>query len=159
MARYRFILEKQGKRTDIFEAVVAAGCNSIVQLDLRYKALETYIAGSGDILKLSEPLSRCKNISKGRIFGKVDEKLLKDDAELKLYEVLVQKETAIKNYLDSKSFDSVIAGLADFAESINYFFEKVLVMDNDEAIKQNRLNLVKSCTELYYLFADFSKIS
>ena len=52
----------------------------------------------------------------------------------------------------------MIAELAGFAGSINYFFEKVLVMDKDEAIKQNRLNLVKSCTELYYLFADFSKI-
>jgi glycyl-tRNA synthetase beta chain len=159
MARYRFILEKQGKRTDIFESVVSAGCNSIIQLDLRYKALETYIISSGDVLKLSEPLSRCKNITKsGRKFGKIDEKLLKEDAEIKLYGVLVQKETNLKKLMDSKSFDTVITELADFAGSINYFFEKVLVMDKDEAIKQNRLNLVKSCTELYYLFADFSKI-
>jgi glycyl-tRNA synthetase beta chain len=159
MARYRFMLEKQGKRTDIFEAVVSAGCNSMTQLDLRYKALETYIAGSGDVLKLSEPLTRCKNIIKGRQFGKVDAKLLKDDAELMLYETLTQKEKVLKNHMASKSFDSAIAELASFADSINYFFEKVLVMDNDEGIKQNRLNLIKSCTELYYLFADFSKIS
>ena len=158
MARYRFRLEKQGKRTDIFEAVAAAGCNSITHLDLRYKAMETYIAGSGDVLKLSEPLTRCKNILKGRQFGKVDIKLLKDDAELKLYEMLSKREKIIKAHLASKSFDMVIAELAGFADSINYFFEKVLVMDKDEAIKQNRLNLVKSCTELYYLFADFSKI-
>lgn len=159
MARYRFMLEKQGKSTDIFEAVVSAGCNSITQLDLRYKALETYITDSGDVLKLSEPLTRCKNITKGsRQFGEVDIKLLKDDAELKLYEVLVQKERTIKAHIASKSFDNVIAELAGFAGGINYFFEKVLVMDKDEAIKQNRLNLVKSCTELYYLFADFSKI-
>ncbi len=159
MARYRFMLEKQGKKTDIFEAVVAAGCNSIIQLDLRYKALETYITDSGDVLKLSEPLTRCKNITKGgRKFGKVDEKLLKDEAELILYKALVQKEKTIKSLVVSKRFDIVIAELAGFAGSINYFFEKVLVMDRDEAIKQNRLNLVKSCTELYYLFADFSKI-
>ena len=159
MARYRFMLEKQGKKTDIFEAVVAAGCNSIIQLDLRYKALETYITDSGDVLKLSEPLTRCKNITKGgRKFGKVDEKLLKDEAELILYKALVQKEKTIKSLVVSKRFDIVIAELAGFAGSINYFFEKVLVMDKDEAIKQNRLNLVKSCTELYYLFADFSKI-
>ena len=60
MARYRFILEKQGKRTDIFEAIVAAGCNSIIQLDLRYKALETYITDSGDVLKFSEPCQDVK---------------------------------------------------------------------------------------------------
>jgi glycyl-tRNA synthetase beta chain len=159
MARYRFILEKQGKRTDIFEAVVSSGCNSIIQLDLRYKALETYIMDSGDVLKLSEPLSRCKNITKvGRKFGEIDEKLLKEDAELKLYKALAQKGKTLKTLMVSKSFDAVIKELADFAGYINYFFEKVLVMDRDEAIKQNRLNLVKSCTELYYLFADFSKI-
>jgi glycyl-tRNA synthetase beta chain len=159
MARYRFMLEKQGKRTDIFEAVVSAGCNSIIQLDLRYKALETYITDSGDIIKLSEPLSRCKNITKGgKTFGKIDEKLLKEDAELKLYRELVQKEETIKALMASKSFGAVIAELAGFAGSINYFFEKVLVMDRDETIKQNRLNLVKNCTELYYIFADFSKI-
>jgi glycyl-tRNA synthetase beta chain len=160
MARYRFMLEKQGKRTDIFESVISAGCNSITQLDLRYKALETYVTGSGDILKLSEPLSRCKNITKGgRQSGKVDIKLLKDDAELKLYEALVQKKKTIKTHLALKSFDRVIAELEGFAGSINYFFEKVLVMDKEDDIKQNRLNLVKSCSELYYLFADFSKIS
>jgi glycyl-tRNA synthetase beta chain len=159
MARYRFMLEKQGKRTDIFESIVSAGCNSIIQLDLRYKALETYIIGSGDVSKLSEPLTRCKNITKDcRKFGKIDEKLFIEDAELKLYGALVQKETTLKNLMASKSFDTVITELADFAGSINYFFEKVLVMDKDEAIKQNRLNLVKSCTEIYYLFADFSKI-
>lgn len=158
MARYRFILEKQGKRSDIFDAIVAAGCNSLIQLDLRYKAMEAFIAGAGDILKLSEPLARCKNITKGRHFDRVDEKLLKDDVELKLYATLVQKEKAVRTYAASKSFDMVIEELYGFADSINYFFEKILVMDKDENIKQNRLNLVNGCAELYYLFADFSRI-
>jgi glycyl-tRNA synthetase, tetrameric type, beta subunit len=158
MARYRFRLEKQNKRTDVFEAVMEAGCNSITQLDLRYKALETYIINYSDILKLSEPLTRCKNIIKGRQFGKVDERFLKEDAELKLYKALLQKEKTIKDLAALKSFDRVIVELAGFADSINYFFDKVLVMDKDEDVRQNRLNLVKSCTELYYLLADFSKI-
>ena len=103
-------------------------------------------------------LEEYKKNHKTAFLAEMYEKLLKDEAELKLYEMLAQKEKTLKPLMASKSFDIVITELAGFAGSINYFFEKVLVMDKDEAIKQNRLNLVKSCTELYYLFADFSKI-
>jgi glycyl-tRNA synthetase beta chain len=44
-------------------------------------------------------------------------------------------------------------------EPVNLFFDKVLIMDKDEAVKQNRLSLIKTIQSLGLQIADFSKLS
>jgi glycyl-tRNA synthetase beta chain len=48
--------------------------------------------------------------------------------------------------------------LVSFKETIDNYFEKVFVMDNDEAIKNNRLGALKLIKDMFLTFADFSKI-
>jgi len=157
-ARYRFRLEKQNKRTDIFDAVIETGCYSVVDFDLRCKAVEQYLE-KAKIERLSEPLVRCKNIIKGKNFSQVDKNLLKEETELKLHNQAVLIRDKIKIFTDTRKYNDALLLLVEFGSLINEFFDKVLVMDRDEAVRQNRINLVKDCTDLYYLFADFSKIS
>jgi glycyl-tRNA synthetase beta chain len=156
-ARYRFRLEKQNKRTDIFNAVIEVGCFSIVDFDLRYKAIAEYLTKE-KTESLSEPLIRCKNIIKGKDFSQVDEKLLREEAEIELYNQLVQRRKKINKDISNRKYSDAILRLADFKNLIDEFFDRVLVMDKNDAIRANRINLVKSCVDLYYLFADFSKI-
>jgi len=157
-ARYRFRLEKEGKRTDIFESIRGAGYSSIIDIDLRYKALISYIEDGGDMALLAEPLIRCKNIIKGRSFGKFRTDCLKEEAEIMLYKELAGREKQVKGFISERKFRQSLAAFAGMGVFINDFFDKVLVMDKNEEVRQNRINLVKLCTDFYLLYADFSKI-
>ncbi|MBM3706438.1 MAG: glycine--tRNA ligase subunit beta, partial [Actinobacteria bacterium] len=157
-ARYRSRLEKASRRTDLFDAVRETGCSSIRELDLRYRSLEDYIRARKSILALSEPLTRCKNIIKGKTFSDISRTLLKDDAEISLFETLLEKEKLLSEYLKENRFDEALQELEDFAGSVNLFFDRVLVMEKDENIRSNRINIIHRCTQLYYNIADFSRI-
>lgn len=158
IARFRFLLGKKGKRLDILESILGSGCSSILDIDLRYNAIEKFI-GNKDVKKISLPMIRCRNIIGKEKFGEVEEKLLVEEYEKKLFLSLNMKETAIKNLMRKKDYSSVLAELNDFGEIVDLFFDKVLVMDKDKKIRSNRINLIKKSVDLYLLLADFSKLS
>ncbi|MDI9596444.1 MAG: DALR anticodon-binding domain-containing protein, partial [Atribacterota bacterium] len=65
----------------------------------------------------------------------------------------------IKNALDKKNYREIFDTLESITESIDIFFDNVLVMDKDEEIKKNRLALLKNITDMYCVVADLSKIA
>ncbi len=158
LARYRFRLEKNQRRTDLFDAVIGAGHTFIVDIDARYNSLEEYLTASKDISAISEPLVRCKNIIKGKRFSGIIEDYLIEPDEKNLFKILVKKDRIVNKLLKDKKFDQILLELESLGTHINSFFDKVLVIDNDENIRNNRINLVKYCTDLYYLYADFSVV-
>ncbi|MDZ7838786.1 MAG: glycine--tRNA ligase subunit beta [Actinomycetota bacterium] len=95
LARYRFKLEKEGKRLDILEAVAAAGTWSVTDMDLRYRALEKFM-GQHDIELIANPMIRCKNIIKGEEIAKVDAGRFKEQGERTLYEAVVKVKELVK---------------------------------------------------------------
>ena len=157
IARYRFLLEKKGKRLDILEAILAAGCCSLMDIDLRYKSIEDFVK-KDDIETISTPMIRCKNIIKGKSFSKVEADLLSERYEKKLFSTAAKKRNAIVDYIEKKDYYSALIELSRFRETVDIFFDEVLVMDEDEKIRANRINLVKEAMDLYLLVADFSKL-
>ncbi len=157
ITRYRFLLEKKGKRLDILESVLGSGCSSISDIDLRYKAVDKFMAEQ-DIKKISLPMIRCKNIVNGKECGKVDAGLFKGKYEKELFSHTSKKETIIKNLILKKDHNAVLTELKTFGEVVDLFFDKVLVMDEDKTIRANRINLVKRAADIYLMLADFSKI-
>lgn len=157
VTRYRFILEKKGKRLDILESVLGSGCCSVLDMDLRYKAVDKFIAEQ-DIKKISLPMIRCKNIVNRKKCGRVDAGLLKGKYEKELFLHMSKKETIIKKLILKKDYGSALTELKPFGEVVDLFFDKVLVMDEDKTIRTNRINLVKEVADIYLMLADFSKI-
>ena len=65
----------------------------------------------------------------------------------------------LKNdFIEKKSFSPAYENIASFKGEIDKYFEKVLVMDKDEIKKNNRLNMLFEIKEVFYQFADFSKL-
>ena len=159
MARYRFRLERSSKRLDLFDSIISARCYSIVEIERRYRALEDYVRNKDIIKNISEPFIRCKNIIKGRKFSEINPEYLVEDSEKKLHQALEKKRKAIHKSLGEGNHDSALAELDDFAGYVNSFFDDVLVMDEDEKLRINRINIVKGCADLYLLLSDFSKIN
>ncbi len=158
IARYRFLLEKKGKRLDILESILGSGCCSILDIDLRYKAIEEFI-GSEDIKKISFPMIRCKNIIDKKEFEEVDGELLEEEYEKRLFSSVNKKEKAIKDLMCKRDYASVLAELYEFGEIVDLFFDKVLVMDKDKKVRSNRVNLIKKAVDLYLILADFSRLT
>jgi len=156
--RYRFMLERDGKRTDLFDAIKAAGDFKVLGVDKKYKTLLSFAENNNILQMLSEPMTRCKNIIKGKEIIPVDSSLFIENEEKKLFEIMLLKENAVTELLKRFRYEEALAELAGFAGSINIFFDRVLVMDKDVKVRDNRIGLIHRCSALYMLFADFSKI-
>jgi glycyl-tRNA synthetase beta chain len=61
--------------------------------------------------------------------------------------------------LDKGLFEQALFDIASLRDSVDVFFDGVLVMAEDSSIRNNRLSLLKQIEKLFGLFADFSKIS
>jgi len=85
--------------------------------------------------------------------------LFKEISEKELYEEALLKEEKIKKNNSEGSFDKSLLELVDFRRKVDNFFDKVLIMDKIEEVKNNRLNLVNKVYGIYLMIADFSKIT
>jgi len=157
LARYRFRLEKEGKRLDIMEAVAATGVFSVVDMDNRYRALQKFIEEQ-HIELIANPMIRCQNIIKGGQAGQIAAGLLKEEGERQLYLSIQDMEDKFLGLKKEKDYFSMLEELKNFGRAVDNFFDQVLVMDQDEDIKNNRISLVKSARDLYLNVADFSKL-
>ena len=103
-------------------------------------------------------MTRCRNIIGKKEFGEVNEKLLAEEYEKKLFSSIEKKKSRIKDLAAKKYYTSVLIELAELGAAVDQFFDKVLVMDKDEKIRTNRINLIKKTVDLYMTMADFSKL-
>ena len=94
-------------------------------------------------VELVQAFTRMYNLVKDVTYTSVDESLLKEDAERALYEAATKASEASIDAWDKNDYDAVVAVPATLVPAINKFFEDVMVMDKDEAIKANRLQLVR----------------
>lgn len=98
-----------------------------------------------------ENANRIVRILKDNSFDTIDESLFNTDEERNLY-------TAVSAIKETESYDEYLSQLVGLNSKIDAFFEKVLVMDKDEAVKNNRIALLSVLRRYYEKVADFSKI-
>jgi len=94
-----------------------------------------------------------------RIAEAVDPALLKEEAEIKLFSAVNQAEKEAGEAIRKQDFSAAMTALAALREPIDSFFEKVLVNDEKDSIRANRLALLQRIREATGRVADFSKIA
>lgn len=119
---------------------------------MKYKAEDSYSA-------FLLVLKRINNIAPKGDMPSVDSSLLVNDAEKLLFEETESLAPKINSLVKKHLYYDAIKVLEELIAPINKFFDKVLIMDKDEKIKQNRLSLLKSIHQLALQIADFSKLS
>ncbi len=103
-----------------------------------------------DFNRLAESSNRISRILKNDFDGQVNPSLFTCDAEINLYE-------SIKHIKDT-TYELLFAGLKETNIYVEKFFEDVLVMDENESIKNNRLTMLSMLNKKYKLIADFSAL-
>ncbi len=103
-------------------------------------------------------IKRVKNIIPDTTLPALNPTLLSDEPEKKLYEKLDEIKTVIERLLKEDGYYDALKALSSMTDSINNFFDHVLVMDKQEEIKLNRLALLRNIWATASSIADFSKL-
>jgi glycyl-tRNA synthetase beta chain len=114
-------------------------------------------AGDYDAFLLA--LKRINNIAAKGAVPAVNEALFVQDEEKSLFHETESRAETVNGLIKEHLYYDAVKVLQELTEPINRFFDKVLIMDKNEEIKQNRLSLLKNLQQLTLQIADFSKLS
>lgn len=109
-------------------------------------------------VELVQAYTRMYNLVKDMEYTGVNSDLLKEDAEKELFEAASKASEASLAAWEAGDYAAVVAVPATLVPTINQFFEDVMVMDKDEAIKANRLQLVRLAYSVMAIIGDISAL-
>lgn len=155
--RLHHLLVQEGLSPDVVEASLAVGIDDLVDAAARARALAEF-KRRPDFESLAAAFKRVVNIIKEPEKTPVDPELFQSDAEHALFTALRDTEGAVAGCLASCDFNSTLETMSGMKGYIDAFFDSVLVMDKDEAIRRNRLSLLTRIRKLFSTVADFRKI-
>ena len=155
--RLRNLLMDQGIRYDVIDAVFADKRNDdMVDLAVRCKALASYVeAGNAEpLLQVSVRVSNlCKKIEKEVAISGA---LFKDESENKLHEVVAAVSKEIIPEIVLYDYAAVLKAGEKVIDPVNTFFDNVMVMDEDENVKNNRLAMLEEVRGIVNAVGDLS---
>ncbi|MBD3771066.1 MAG: glycine--tRNA ligase subunit beta [Rhodobacterales bacterium] len=164
--RLKQYLRDQGQRHDLIDAVFALGEDDLVLITRRVEALGAFL-GTEDGANLLAGYKRAANILRAEEKkGALPENLSVDGAlidagaaqEIALHQTLGQVRHDIEEPLKNEDFAAVMTELAKLRGPVDAFFEHVMVNDEDEKVRANRLALLADIRETLHRVADFSQI-
>ena len=154
--RLRVVLQDQDLRYDVVDAVLAAQSNNPAAAARAAQQLQTWIKRD-DWEKILPGYARCVRIIRSADVDAsqltMNEGALVEDAEKALYKAVKSSVTG-----PPASVDEFLSTVEKLIPAIDKFFEDVLVMAEDEAVRQNRLALVGQVADLSKNLADLSKV-
>jgi glycyl-tRNA synthetase beta chain len=146
--------------SDLVDAVLAAGFDDVVDARRRLEALSE-VKARPDFTPLALAFKRVANIQEkagGGASAVVSADLLRDDAEKRLLEELERVEQEVGARRAARDYPAVLRNVATLEPAVARFFDDVMVMADDAALRANRLGLMRRVGALFADVADFRKI-
>ena len=159
--RIAFMLSEQGFQKDVINAVTAVSVDHVPDTWKRVKALEE-LKNAAYFEPLAIAFKRAVNIiKKAEEFDKrpVNPELFEDMCESALHDACTLVHEKVSDHLKRGDFQMALADIASLRDTVDAFFDGVMVMAQDEKVRQNRLALLSGVAALFETIADFSKIS
>ncbi len=158
MERLRGYYSDQGIGHDVFEAVLQRRILNLTDFDARIQAVSHFV-DLPEAESLAAANKRIRNIlKKAEISGgsQVDAALLTDKAEQGLHEQMTALSDEVSPLFEKGEYTAALARLASLREVVDRFFDHVMVMADDEALRRNRLALLSGLQRLFLEVADIS---
>ncbi|MFK8047229.1 MAG: glycine--tRNA ligase subunit beta [Halioglobus sp.] len=160
--RFRAWYEDEDVPVEVFRAVSAKGLSEPLDIERRVHAVNAFTQ-LPEATALAAANKRVANIlaklDKDHIFGDVSANLLVEPQEIALWGALVDVDKNSASLLEEQAYTDALASLAVLRDPLDAFFDDVLVNAEDEALRNNRLNLLKSMRELFTQVADISQLA
>lgn len=162
--RFKVYLKDEGARHDAIDAVLSADADNLLLVARRLEALIVFI-NEEDGKNLLAGTKRAANIlgaeeKKGTVIAdSVDAALFNNEEEKALFAAVQSAETKAAAAIAKEDFSAAMSAMAELRAPVDAFFDKVMVNDENEAIRANRLALLAKIRLVTGQVADFSKIS
>lgn len=157
-ARLHHLLVGENYSPEVVEAVLTTAFTDVVDAIARVKALED-IRQTTDFPALAVAFKRVINISRGADLRPIQPELFENPAESELLAATITMEEAVAKALPKRDYPAIFRALAALKEPVDRFFDAVLVMAENEAVRANRLSLLVRISQTFLQLADFSRLS
>ncbi|MGA1054633.1 MAG: glycine--tRNA ligase subunit beta [Pseudohongiellaceae bacterium] len=166
---FEFILERfrawyldEGISSEEFQSVFALQPSRPLDFHRRIQAVHTF-AQMPEAQSLAAANKRVANIlskqDSAAVPPALSESLLQESAEKALYAAIIDKESEVAPYVKRGDYQKGLTLLAELKPTIDGFFDEVLVMAEDEAVRDNRLALLAKLQALFLNLADISHLT
>lgn len=158
--RLKVYYQNQDIPTEVYESVAELKPTCPVDFDRRILAVNAF-RGMAEADSLAAANKRISNILKkveSPISETVTEALLQESAEKQLYNDLQQFSQQVEPLFNEGDYREGLSKLAGLKDSVDHFFDTVMVMADDEALKNNRLALLNQLRNLFLKTADLSRL-
>ncbi|QPC94186.1 glycine--tRNA ligase subunit beta [Mesorhizobium sp. INR15] len=162
--RLKVYLRDQGARHDLIDAVITPRSDDLLRIVRRVEALGKFL-DTEDGKNLLAGTKRAANIlaaeekKKTVVAETVEPALFREDAEKSLFAAVNQAEKEAGQAIHNEDYSGAMLALSVLREPVDSFFERVLVNDEDLAVRANRLALLARIRAATDQVADFSKIA
>jgi len=161
VSRFNAIYQDAGISADVVQAVAAKRPTRPTDFDARVKAIAQFKLNPAS-QSLAAAHKRAANIlNKNTTQAPLtfDKALLVDQEEVALYEALSKTKDATQAALESQDYDQVLGEVAKLRIPVDAFFDNVMVMAEDDALRNNRLALLNDLREVFEYIGDISRLT
>jgi len=157
--RYQNFLLDKGYPFDVIEAAISTSFDELLDVQHRIDALREAKEWQ-DFQSIVIGFKRAMNILKGASYKKeINTSLLVESSEKNLYQSFFKAKERINSHLNKRDYPSVLLEMTQMKKPIDDFFDQVMVMVEDEGIRNNRLALLYGIGQIFLRVADFSKLT
>jgi glycyl-tRNA synthetase beta chain len=153
----RYLTDEVGVAFDTADAVMAAGWSRLAELVARARALDE-AREAAEFRALGLAFKRVKNITDSELDAGVNADLFSEPEEAELHTAAARFHGRLAACLSDGNFSEAFEAMGELAGVLDSFFDEVLVMCEDDAIRANRIAVLKALGRDFLALADLSKL-
>lgn len=155
--RLKSLFSTEGLPYDAVDAVLSTGIDSFV--DVKNKVIAFAALKQQPYFEpLATTFRRVVSILTDEARGEVQPGLFQENAEKELYRRYQEVCGPVERHVEKKEYAEALKAIVEIKDAVDHFFDKVMVMVEDKALRKNRLCLLYNLSRLFSQLADFSKI-
>ena len=160
MERLKAYYQDQNIGAEAVAAVASLKPNYPLDFDQRLQAVAEFktLPEAESLAAANKRISNILKKVEGRISETVDESLFVEPQEIALYHAISAQQEKLAPLFANGDYSSALTSLASLRDDVDTFFDKVMVMAEDQALKNNRLALLSQLRNLFLNIADLSRL-
>ena len=155
--RIKNLFRDLGIRYDVIDAILSSEIDDISDMYTRATALNSWI-DKDELVEMLTAFIRVSTLAEKAETNEVRVNLMKEEAEFNLYQQFNDTKSNVEYLLAEKDYTKALDAFAALRPAIDNMFDSVMIMDKDEAIKNNRLAILKQIYDTMLKICDLSKI-
>jgi glycyl-tRNA synthetase beta chain len=160
--RFKSWYKEEGLKAEVFLSVASLNLSNPLDIDARVKAISAFskLPEAQDLAAANKRVSNLLSKQlKDRQPSEIDLALLEDGSEKGLASAIEALSVVSKPLIEKRDYDAVLKNLATLRDPVDAFFNDVMVMSDDRAVRENRLSLLHSLRRLCINVADIAQMA